>query len=342
MTMKLFEYGLGIPVERPIIPDVRFDLNMRDADSVMSFRFDVHGIVELSSLLGIPNVVITNSRDRILGVEALCILLKRLRYPTIFYDMMATFGRSRGQLCRIFNHMVNLIYMQWRSTIYCNINIIRSRIARYASAIHNKGSPLTNVWAFPDGTKIESCRIDANSRGAAGLNLQKRIYSGHKRRHCLNFQGLTTPDGLCIHFFGPLEGSRHDVTLLRVSKLLEYFQTNSDVFDGYYIYGDPAYPVSKWIVSGYKGNNLDDRKKLFNASMSRVRQGVEWNFGRMKTLWGFITYKMHQKIMLSNVGAVVLVAMFLTNCNTCYNGGNQISSYFDMNPPSLREYLCKE
>ena len=155
-------------------------------------------------------------------------------------------------------------------------------------------------------------------------------------------QGLSTPDGLCIHFFGPLEGSRHDVTLLRVSGLLDYFESNADIFKGYYIYGDPAYPISKWIISGYRGDNLDERKMLFNAEMSKLRQGVEWNFGRMKTLWGFITYKMQQKVMLSNVGTMVLVAMFMTNCNCCYYRKNQISTYFNMKPPSLKEYLMQE
>jgi hypothetical protein len=59
-------------------------------------------------------------------------------------------------------------------------------------------------------------------------------------------------------------------------------------------------------------------------------------------LWGFITYKMQQKIMLSNVGTSVLVAMFLTNCNCCYYGGNQISFYFDMCPPTLQEFLTQD
>ncbi|ETV69519.1 hypothetical protein H257_14881 [Aphanomyces astaci] len=349
-TTMLLEFGLGLPVERPLIPVVSFEelttgikgRDMRDADAVLSFRFDVSGVLELTSLLGVPNVVITSSRDRVTGVEAMAILLKRLRYPITFYDMLSTFGRSREQLCRIFNHMIQFVYTTWRDHIYCNKRIVRARIAQYARVIQAKGSPLSNVWAFPDGTKIETCRISASANGAVGLNLQKRTYSGHKRMHCLNFQGLTTPDGLCIHFFGPLEGSRHDVTVLRISQLQEYFEANSNIFNGYYIYGDPAYPISKWIVSSYKGNNLDEQRQRFNTAMSRVRQGVEWNFGRMKNLWGFTTYKMQQKIMLSNVGAVVLVAMFMTNCNCCYHGGNQISSYFGMDPPTLKEYLTSE
>ncbi|KAF0768048.1 hypothetical protein AaE_002817, partial [Aphanomyces astaci] len=102
--LHLLEYEVGIPVERPLIPEVRFDLNIRDADALLSFRFDVAGVLELTSLLRVPNVVITEHRDRVLGVEAMCILLRRLRYPIIFYDMVAKFGRSREQLCRIFNY----------------------------------------------------------------------------------------------------------------------------------------------------------------------------------------------------------------------------------------------
>ena len=337
----LLEAALALPLERPLIPDVRFSLEILDVDARLAYRFDVRGLKMLSLLLGIPLVVVTTDRDRVLGMEALCILLRRLRYPTTYYDMMGVFGRSREQLCRIFNHMVDFIFREWKDVIYCHKEVLRHRISQYAEAIHRKGSPLENVWAFPDGTKVETCRISATSAGSRGLNLQKRIYSGHKRRHCLNYQGLTTPDGLCIHFFGPLEGCRHDVTLLRLSKLEAFFESNFDIFDGCCIYGDPAYPISKWIISGFKGNNLDEWKLQFNASMSSVRQSVEWNFGRMKILWAFVTYKMQQKIMLSNVGATVLVAMFLTNCHCCYNGGNQISEYFELCPPSLDEYLSK-
>ena len=73
--------------------------------------------------------------------------------------------------------------------------------------------------------------------------------------------------------------------------------------------------------------------------MSGVRQSVEWTFGRMKILWSFIDFKKNHKLLLSPIGQVINVAMLLTNCHTCYNGGNQISYFFSMTPPSLREYL---
>ena len=33
------------------------------------------------------------------------------------------------------------------------------------------------------------------------------------------------------------------------------------------------------------------------------------------------------------------LAIFFTNCLTCAKGGNQISKYFDVVPPSLEEYI---
>ncbi|KAH9161366.1 hypothetical protein AeNC1_018918 [Aphanomyces euteiches] len=265
-------------------------------------------------------------------------MLRRLKYPVAYYDMMPMFGRSIPALCRIYIFMVDLIYNNWNQTIYFAKHIDRTRLMHYATAIHNKGAPTTNVYGFPDGTKVETCRPISNV--AEGLNLQKEVYSSHKRRHCLNFQGVTAPDGLCIHFFGPLEGRRHDTTLLRHSNLLSYFEENIEVFEGFMIYGDPAYGLSKWIMVGYKGNNIDDQKAAFNRFMSQSRQSVEWYFGRMKTLWANIMFKLQQKVLLSPVGKFVCVAMCLTNLHCCIYRGNQISSYFNCDPPSLEEYLC--
>ncbi len=136
-----------------------------------------------------------------------------------------------------------MIYVEWHELLYCPIHIVRRRIALYARAISSKGVPLENIFAFPDGAKFETCRITANARlvGENGrrLNLQKTIYSGHKRRHCLNYQGLTAPDGLCIHFWGPIAGSCHDTTMLRESRLLDYFDSNNNIFDSKILYYRP-------------------------------------------------------------------------------------------------------
>ncbi|KAF0703626.1 hypothetical protein AaE_015294 [Aphanomyces astaci] len=324
-------------VERPLIPDVRFDLNaMSDANALLEFRFDVAGVQQLGFLLGLPAVVITTARNRVLRDEAICILLSRMAFPTRLFDMARTFGRSRPVLCDLFLHVLNEIYDRWNHLLYFNYKLLQRNVDRYCAAIHRKGSPCASVFGFIDGTKIQTCRISTVNDG---INLQKEIYSGHKRVHCLNYQAVTVPDGLCAHFFGPIEGRRHDTTMLRESRLLGYLANHPEVFSRKVIYGDPAYGVSEHMLSGFKGNGLSTMQRDFNKWMSRVRQSVEWNFKVMKTLWSFITFKTLSKIRLSPVARVVSVAMLLTNCQCCYFGGNQISKFFDLEPPTLESYL---
>jgi hypothetical protein len=182
-------------VERPLIPDVRFDLNaMSDANAVLEFRFDVAGVQKLGFLLGVPAVVVTSSRNRVLRDEAMCILLSRMAFPTRFFDMSRTFGRSRSALCDVFLHVLNEIYDHWNHLLYFNYKLVQRNMDRYCAAIQRKGSPSASVFGFIDSTKIQVCRISAVNDG---IDLQKEIYNGHKRVHCLNYQAVTVPDGLC-------------------------------------------------------------------------------------------------------------------------------------------------
>ncbi|ETV75853.1 hypothetical protein H257_09828 [Aphanomyces astaci] len=180
---------------------------------------------------------------------------------------------------------------RWKRTIYFAIDTVETRLQLYANAIANKGSPVACLFGFIDGSKFETCRITQTS-ASAFPDMQRYVYSVHKRRHCLNFQAITAPDNLCIHFWGPLEGARHDTTLLRESKLLDYVTERSYIFNNYFIYGDPAYGVLRWIFSGYKGNTITQQESAFKSTMSTVRQSMEWWFSRLKTLWSFVTFKM--------------------------------------------------
>ena len=42
--------------------------------------------------------------------------------------------------------------------------------------------------------------------------MQRVAYNGHKRKHAMKFQGVTSPCGLALHLSGPLEGRRHEWT----------------------------------------------------------------------------------------------------------------------------------
>ncbi|ETP54965.1 hypothetical protein F442_00420 [Phytophthora nicotianae P10297] len=251
--------------ERPIIPDVRFCVpTLSDEDCRQHFRFDVAGVIRLTELFALPEFVITGSRDKAHATEAVCILLHRLSYPKRHYDMIHIFGRSTSALCRIFMHVVMYLYDRYEDTIYCHEAIVAERIRAYADAVHRTGSPMKNVFAFIDGTKNRICR--PSSRPGRGENLQKQVYSGHKRAHCLNYQAVVAPDGLTLHFWGPMEGRRHDSTLLRESKLMKYMEERASIFDGYVFYGDPAYGIRKFLLSGFRKTAPTDTDQRFLSS----------------------------------------------------------------------------
>ncbi|EGZ29701.1 hypothetical protein PHYSODRAFT_477395, partial [Phytophthora sojae] len=89
--------------ERPLIPDVRFNLGTYgDVNCALDFRFDVRGVRLLVRLFALPAVVVTDSNDRCHAEEVAAVMLYRLSYPRRLHDMARTFGRSRPALSRIF------------------------------------------------------------------------------------------------------------------------------------------------------------------------------------------------------------------------------------------------
>ena len=108
----------------------------------------------------------------------------------------------------------------------------------------------------------------------------------------------------------------------------------------YYIYGDPAYPLSEFVIAPVKRGRLSVEEAGFNRTMSGVRIAVEWFFGLVGRYWAFVDYKKNMKLYLNQVAKVYAIAAFFTNCLACARGSNQISRHFRMTPPTLEEYLA--
>jgi nuclease HARBI1 len=134
--------------------------------------------------------------------------------------------------------------------------------------VENKGSPLDSVVAFIDGTGIEIARPRETS--------QRATDSGHKRHNCLKFQAISAPDGLVLHFFGPVEGRRHDMFLYKESGIDDNLRSSLVIsYRKYCLYGDPAYILRPYLQVEFKGSSTTPRKIAFNASISKVRVTIE-------------------------------------------------------------------
>ena len=128
--------------------------------------------------------------------------------------------------------------------------------------------------------------------------------------------------------------------LLAESGLLQQMEQNMTKEDGsvYSVYGDSAYPIRAQILMPFLGADLTPEQQLLNKEMSQVRVTVEWMFGRITNLFSYLDLKKNQKILLQPVAKTYMVAVILTNCHACFYG-NQVSRFFDIQPPSVEVYL---
>ncbi|KAH9063076.1 hypothetical protein Ae201684P_009341 [Aphanomyces euteiches] len=195
-------------------------------------------------------------------------------------------------------------------------------------AIAKKSGVNTTCGAFIDGTVRPICRP---------TRFQRQAYNGHKRVHSLKFQSVTLANGLIMAMHGPIEGRRHDIILLRSSNIGNKWTTIAP--EDMYIYGDPAYPLRKWLLSPYKGSRLSPAQVKFNSKMSSVRVSVEWCFGDILRYWAFLDFKKNLKVFLSPVAKMYLMGVLFTNCLSCVRCGNQASRFFELDPPCLEDYL---
>ncbi|CAB1104801.1 unnamed protein product [Ectocarpus sp. CCAP 1310/34] len=304
-------------------------------DCINFLRFTQPQIMLMLDLLLIPAFIRTDCGFAVSGREALCVLLYRLAFPCRLKDMRLVFGLSESCISETFNWMLHFLDFKWGWLLSLDVERLKPRLVEFAEAIYNADCPLTHCWGFIDGTV----------RGIARpVRFQRWYYNGHKRKHAIKFQGVITPDGLFVDMWGPVLGTRHDSYLLAQSGLMQKLAThfNSPSGHPYCLYGDPAYGLSDHLACPFSASShgpLTPDMADFNQRMSHCRVAVEWGFKEMTSKWTFVDMKPQQKYLLSPVGKQYRVATLLSNIHSCLNGGNQISQFFDVQPPTLQEYL---
>ncbi|CAN7988706.1 unnamed protein product [Ixodes hexagonus] len=295
------------------------------------FRFEKANFPTLVSALDLPESVTSAQGVSVSAREALCMCLRRLAYPNRLCDLQEYFGRHYSVISSITNKV--MFYIERNFGFFLEDLTVHNwltpaNLKEMSEAVHCKGAPLTNCWAFIDGTARPVCRPSED---------QRQFFSGHKRVHALKYQALMCPNGLICELDGPYPGNKQDAGILRDNQLYEKLEDlNGD--HQFVLYGDPAYPLRPLLMKPYGGASLTKEQENFNAAMSTVRQAVEWGFGKIMPEFAFIDFKKNQKILLQAVPRMYRLAVLLTNCHACMYG-NQVSSYFGVDPPCLFDYL---
>ena len=308
----------------------KFDMENFSSEAFRNFfRFkktDIHRLVEV---LHLKDEYCSSTRLKWSGLEGLCILLCRLCYPNRLSDLVPLFGRHVTELSIIINTMLSEVYDKYHDLLE-RVDHDWLDVDLYCDAISGKGAAIPTVWGFLDGTQGRICRPNKG---------QESVYNGHKRQHSLKYQSLILPNGIILHFYGPFEGRRHDSAMYFSSGVDQLISdmTNSRG-EEVCIYADSAYAIRSYLITPFKGGCLTQEQSDFNTNMSRLRQSVEWGFGKLTNLFAFIDFHKNLKVYLQPVGKYYLVAALLCNAHTCLYG-SETGKYFNVNAPALEDYF---
>ncbi|XP_076836809.1 uncharacterized protein LOC143482352 [Brachyhypopomus gauderio] len=162
-------------------------------------------------------------------------------------------------------------------------------------------------------------------------------YFNRKGWHSIILQGVVDGKGLFWNVMAGLPGSMHDARVLRLSMLWELatrgnlfpagVRTTSAMPAGYYILGDSAYPLQKWLLKPFQDiGNLTKEQQIFNQHISRTRVVVENAFGRLKGRWRCLLKRNDCDIQL--VKSMVLVCCALHNL--CESYGETYDTTWDV------------
>jgi hypothetical protein len=309
----------------PRMTQQRFD-SLSEAEMWDNFRFYRADFSRLQALFKFPDVIHIPRHGHFTGLEAMCVLLRRLRYPSTLSLLVPFFGRREQQLSALFHFALIFIDNKYRHLLE-NLALWSNRAPAYQQSIVNKGSPYANIIGFLDATINRCCKPIRN---------QREYYTGWKKKHGLKWQALHFPDGMTGHLFGPVPTRQNDPRVLQLSGILQQWALH---LPAYVMYADKGYPWTQYIQIGWPQYYVPTAAMMaFNRVMAAFRIVVEWGFHDVSSLWPFVDFVPQQKVLLQPLGRTYRVAVILKNCHVCIHGGTT-AQYYSCDPPGLEEYL---
>ena len=207
-------------------------------------------------------------------------MIRKLAYPTRYFDLMRTFGRGEAELSSIFNTTLQIITTRWLPLLQGrNICFSPERILMYAEAVNWKLGAVVNTIGFID-TQFVACAVPTI--------FPDSLYNGYEKANGWKYQDLDHPDGLSGYCYGPIEGRGADSRVLGESGILPFLNTVLAAVPpppppapAYAMFGDKGYPIRARLSSPFRGRGLTALQEHFNTMFATVRIAVEWGFGKI-------------------------------------------------------------
>jgi DDE superfamily endonuclease len=177
--------------------------------------------------------------------EQALLVLAYLRKGETFADLAAGFGIGTATAWRYVTETVALL-------------AARSPKLRTALSAARKAG---HAYIIIDGTSVPINRVAAD----------RPFYSGKHRRHGMNLQVISTPDGDIVWVSGPLPGATHDLSAARIWGIPRELAAAGLIVladKGYHGAGQP-------LLSPYKGRGKPESQKDANRAHARLRGAGE-------------------------------------------------------------------
>lgn len=311
------------------------------------FRFSAQEIKCIVRAMDEPHWHYTHARDKFTLVEGLCILCRRLCYPARWNDLCGLFGRNKSQLSRIFAYMLDIMLSKYAHLLQFDVQRFVTKLPVWAAAVIAAcPNAFTTVALFLDGTHRRTCRpAPRATQLPAGVTLsdvQRSQYDGRLHKHGYKYHALVAPDGLIVHAYGPVDGRRHDTTILRQSGLAARQADLTVNGIDYCIYADSAYALTRNLQKPIYRPAAGSAEARVNTTMARARTvACECGYALVSNMWQTIDFVRQQKMFWTRPADMYMVAILLTNMMLCLRRFNQLSEFFNLSDtcPTLSNYL---
>lgn len=319
--------------------------NISFDNQIKELRFTMSELERLSKLLFNEEqfkLWFSKSRLKVDPTTALAIVCSRLAKPSRLTDFCNVTGHSKSWVGEVFNTTIRYLFARFERLLYWDyIRLTPEKLASFAKVIEGSGTERSNIFGFIDGTSREICRPTPNV-----IN-QQEVYNEHKKCHCLVYQGITTPDGLLVHLYGPLSGNTHVMKVYLQSNIAQVIRQMAKAPDGTQlkIYGDKGYAqisddVMEAQIMKPREENLTDAQFFVNRIISGERTCIEWSWGQITQFFSYLSCSRNQQLGTSLIGCQFWVSALLTNCLLCIHGKSKASNKFQSDLPTVEEYLA--
>ena len=178
------------------------------------------------------------------GGQAL-LVLAYLRKGETFAELAAGFGIGTATAWRYVGETVALLAAR------------SPKLRRALSGTKKAG----HAYVVIDGTLIPINRVAAD----------RPFYSGKHRRHGMNLQVISTPEGEILWVSGPLPGAVHDLTAARICGIIRELAAA-----GLIVLADKGYHgAGDHILTPYRGRNHRASQKEANRAHAQLRSPGE-------------------------------------------------------------------